>query len=85
MHPHHENLVQVYGFRMSLFEEHLGGLHESFSDPGTKECMQEVRRRAESSWKAFMAKEVQMLPCHLMPYPFQVTHGPRLYPNFSQI
>lgn len=64
--------VQIFGFRMSLFEEHLGGLHETFKDPGSKECMQEVRRRTQASWKAFMAEEVQYLPCHLMPYPFQV-------------
>ena len=61
---------------MSIFEEHLGGLHESFGDPGTKECMQEVRRRTEASWKAYMSKEVQYLPCHLMPYPFQVSLPP---------
>ncbi len=64
--------AQIHGFRMSLFEEHLGGLHESFEDPGTKECMQEVRRRAQHSWKVYTADEVKTLPCHLMPYPFLV-------------
>ena len=70
--------VQIHGFRMSLFEEHLGGLHESFEDPGTKECMQEVRRRAQHSWKVFTAEEVETLPCHLMPYPFLVS-----FPNVT--
>jgi hypothetical protein len=61
---------------MSLFEEHMGGLHPSFDDPGTKECMLEVRRRADESWKVYMAEEVNHLPCHLMPYPFQVHFPP---------
>ena len=65
--------VQIYGFRQTLFEEHCGGLHESFGDPGTQECMQEVQRRARASWQAFTAPEIQELPCHLMPYPFQVS------------
>ena len=65
--------VQIYGFRQTLFEEHCGGLHESFGDPGTQECMQEVQRRARASWQAFTAPDIQELPCHLMPYPFQAS------------
>lgn len=64
--------VQVYGFRQTLFEEHLGEAAACFADPGSLECMREVRRRADASWRAFAAEEVQPLPCHLMPYPFQV-------------
>jgi len=29
--------------------------------------------RADASWKAYMAEEINHLPCHLMPYPFQVS------------
>ena len=67
-----QDLMQIYGFRQSLFEEHCGGLHESFSDPGSTECMREVQRRAKESWDVFMGDEIRELPCHIMPYPIQV-------------
>ncbi|KAK4339905.1 hypothetical protein RND71_041367 [Anisodus tanguticus] len=41
-HPH----GQVYGYRMSLWAEHLGGIEDVYMDPQTIECVRRVNERA---------------------------------------
>jgi phospholipase D1/2 len=62
----------VYGYRRSLWAEHLNVEDERFKEPWSVECMREVRRLAEENWKRFAQEEVVALPGHLLLYPLQV-------------
>ncbi|MCD9638808.1 hypothetical protein HAX54_022964 [Datura stramonium] len=68
-HPH----GQVYGYRMSLWAEHLGGIEDSFMDPQTIECVRHVNNIARRNWQAFVADEYQPMKGHLMQYPVHVS------------
>ncbi|XP_076915381.1 phospholipase D delta-like [Bidens hawaiensis] len=45
-HPH----GQVYGYRMSLWAEHLGVLEKCYKEPETIECVNKVNKLAEDNW-----------------------------------
>ncbi|KAF8012708.1 hypothetical protein BT93_I0768 [Corymbia citriodora subsp. variegata] len=75
--PHHSWALkkrhprgQVYGYRMSLWAEHLGQVEECFNEPGSIECVRNVNKIAENNWTNFMAKG--SLQGHLLRYPIQV-------------
>ncbi|KAM5574402.1 phospholipase D delta-like [Rosa sericea] len=68
LHPH----GQVYGYRMSLWAEHLGGLEDTFKDPESLECTKRVCEIAKQNWKQFVAQEHRELKGHLMQYPVQI-------------
>lgn len=69
--------VQIYGFRMSLWEEHLNTLKPSFERPESLECVREVAAMCQVNWEAFNQEEVCEVPGHLMPYPIVVRAIPR--------
>ncbi|KAM7474594.1 hypothetical protein LguiB_021837 [Lonicera macranthoides] len=70
-HPH----GQVYGYRMSLWAEHLGMLEDPCCEPHTLECVRHINRMAEDNWKAFVAEENEEMMGHLMAYPLQVSRN----------
>ncbi|KAK1322123.1 Phospholipase D delta [Acorus calamus] len=85
-HPH----GQVYGYRMSLWAEHLGKVDEIFKEPESLECVRLVNEMAEENWRKFAAEEVMPLPGHLLKYPIKVdvdgTVGPLPdYENFPDV
>lgn len=64
--------MQVYGYRMSLWAEHLGGLEETYQDPESLECVKRVSEIAKQNWKAFVSEEHKEMKGHLMQYPVQI-------------
>ncbi|KAM0852684.1 hypothetical protein ACQ4PT_051595 [Festuca glaucescens] len=78
--PHHLNTKgqvargQIHGFRMSLWYEHLGMLHNDFINPGNLECVQRVNKMADKYWDLYASDELNDdLPGHLLTYPVAVT------------
>ncbi|KAH7519875.1 hypothetical protein FEM48_Zijuj08G0083600 [Ziziphus jujuba var. spinosa] len=63
---------QVYGYRMSLWAEHLGMLDGSFKEPESLECVKKVNGIAEDNWRRFTSEEFTLLQGHLLKYPLQV-------------
>ncbi|KAK1262283.1 Phospholipase D delta [Acorus gramineus] len=85
-HPH----GQVYGYRMSLWAEHLGKVDEIFKEPESLKCVRLVNEMSEENWRRFTAEEVMPLPGHLLKYPIKVevdgTVGPLPdYENFPDV
>ncbi|KAL2645235.1 hypothetical protein R1flu_012822 [Riccia fluitans] len=66
---------EVYGFRMSLWYEHLGCLLPEFDHPGTVECMRKVEELASHYWQEYIRPPPveKDLPGHLLVFPFTVT------------
>lgn len=69
-----EITLQIYGFRMSLWSEHLGVVDPIFQDPASLECVLKVNKMAKDNWEQYLAEEVTDMKGHLMPYPFVVNH-----------
>lgn len=67
-HPH----GQIYGYRMSLWAEHLGMINNSFKEPQTLDCVKNVNKMAEENWKRFTSDAYTPLQGHLLKYPIQV-------------
>eukprot|EP00268_Persea_americana_P000033 TRINITY_DN10013_c0_g1_i20.p1 TRINITY_DN10013_c0_g1~~TRINITY_DN10013_c0_g1_i20.p1 ORF type:complete len:228 (-),score=33.49 TRINITY_DN10013_c0_g1_i20:465-1148(-) len=67
-HPHGE----VYGYRMSLWAEHLGFLEDLFQEPQTIECVRRINQLAEFNWRTFVSDEIAEMKGHLIKYPVQV-------------
>ncbi|KAK1418720.1 hypothetical protein QVD17_27866 [Tagetes erecta] len=63
---------QIYGYRMSLWAEHLGLVDDLFTQPESIECVRHVRSLSEANWKQFAADEVSEMKGHLMKYPVEV-------------
>nr|GLL45603.1 phospholipase D delta-like [Ipomoea trifida] len=64
---------QVYGYRMSLWAEHLGELEPCFQKPNSIKCVRRVNEIARYNWKAFVAANYHEMRGHLMQYPVQVS------------
>lgn len=75
-HPH----GQIYGYRMSLWAEHLGGLEEVYNKPETLECVRTVRTQAEMNWKQFASEQVTEMKSHLLKYPVDVDQRGKVRP-----
>ncbi|CAL9189346.1 unnamed protein product [Musa hybrid cultivar] len=67
-HPH----GQVYGYRMSLWAEHMGMLDDRFQEANSLECVKFVNKTAEDNWSRYTAEEMTALTGHLLRYPIQV-------------
>jgi phospholipase D1/2 len=65
-------LAQIYGFRMSLWAEHLGLLEDLLRDPEMLECVLRVNEMAQANWEQYVAEEVTDMKGHLLPYPITV-------------
>ncbi|KAH7514034.1 hypothetical protein FEM48_Zijuj11G0045800 [Ziziphus jujuba var. spinosa] len=63
---------QVYGYRMSLWAEHIGGLEECFKKPESIECVRRVRSLSKQNWRQYIADDVTEMKGHLLKYPIQV-------------
>ncbi|KAL5557797.1 hypothetical protein UlMin_034008 [Ulmus minor] len=63
---------QVYGYRMSLWAEHLGLVEKCFKEPQDLDCVKKVNEIAEENWKNFVAEEFTPLQGHLLKYPVEV-------------
>lgn len=63
---------QVYGYRMSLWAEHIGAIEECFNRPESLGCVRRVRSLSEQNWKQYAADEVTQLKGHLLKYPVDV-------------
>ncbi|PIA35507.1 hypothetical protein AQUCO_03500103v1 [Aquilegia coerulea] len=71
---------QVYGYRMSLWSEHLGMLDHHFKDPQNLECVKRANEIAEENWRRFTAEEITTLQGHLLKYPLQVDADGKVVP-----
>ncbi|XP_051127054.1 phospholipase D delta-like [Andrographis paniculata] len=67
-HPH----GQVYGYRMSLWAEHLGMVEKCFEEPETVECVERVNLVAKENWSKYADDELKILQGHLLKYPVEV-------------
>ncbi|KAF8012722.1 hypothetical protein BT93_I0775 [Corymbia citriodora subsp. variegata] len=65
-HPH----GQVYGYRMSLWAEHLGVTEGCFKIPEGLHCVKRVNQIAGKNWNSY--KDQGQLQGHLLQYPIQV-------------
>ncbi|XP_057525514.1 phospholipase D beta 1-like isoform X1 [Amaranthus tricolor] len=63
---------QVYGYRMSLWAEHLANIEDCYVQPESLECVRRVRSLAEKNWEQFAADEVTEMKSHLLKYPLHV-------------
>ncbi|KAI3764485.1 hypothetical protein L2E82_14494 [Cichorium intybus] len=63
---------QIYGYRMSLWAEHLGKIDENFKHPESIECVRQVRSMAEANWKKFASNDRSEMKGHLLKYPVRV-------------
>ncbi|KAL7162362.1 hypothetical protein ACSBR2_042778 [Camellia fascicularis] len=70
--------MQVYGYRMSLWAEHLGILEDSFHEPETLKCVKHVNEIAKKNWKAYVDEENTEMTGHLMRYPVQVSRNEKI-------
>jgi phospholipase D1/2 len=63
----------VYGFRMSMWFEHLALREEVFNKPWTKECMKRVTELATQYWEEYSRPEpITDMKGHLLRYPYVV-------------
>ena len=64
--------LQVYGYRLSLWAEHLGKLNKCFKEPESLVCVDSVNKIAEDNWKKFTREEFTPLQGHLLKYPVKI-------------
>ncbi|GMN28869.1 hypothetical protein TIFTF001_002211 [Ficus carica] len=81
---------QVYGYRMSLWAEHLGNLDAWFEEPESVECVRKVNEIAEDNWKSFTSENFTLLQGHLLKYPLQLDADGKVgplsgYENFPDV
>ncbi|XP_050241649.1 phospholipase D delta-like isoform X3 [Quercus robur] len=71
---------QVYGYRMSLWAEHLGKVDTCFKEPESLECVNTVNGIAKENWKRYTDKDFTPLQGHLLKYPVQVDKDGKVSP-----
>ncbi|KAI3501206.1 hypothetical protein L1887_29069 [Cichorium endivia] len=71
---------QVFGYRMSLWAEHIGELESSFEQPESLECVRRVRLLGEKNWEQYAADKVTDMTAHLLKYPVEVDWMGRVKP-----
>ncbi|RZC12826.1 Phospholipase D delta isoform C [Glycine soja] len=64
---------QVYGYRMSLWAEHLGSLDHCFAEPHNLECVRHVNKIAKRNWDIYVSEEENRMRGHLMQYPVKIS------------
>ncbi|CAD6209277.1 unnamed protein product [Miscanthus lutarioriparius] len=60
---------QIFGYRMSLWAEHIGSIEESFTRPESLECTRQVRHIGQQNWEKFISSHVTEMKGHLLKYP----------------
>ncbi|CAA0819330.1 Phospholipase D delta [Striga hermonthica] len=63
---------QVYGYRMSLWAEHLGTVEKCFNEPETLDCVRRVNEVGEENWKRYASDDLTLLQGHILKYPMAV-------------
>lgn len=64
---------EVYGYRMALWLEHLGGKHDPVYDqPQSLACVKRVNYLAEQNWLQFSGEEECDMTGHLITFPIVV-------------
>lgn len=63
---------QVYGYRMSLWAEHLGMVDNCFKEPDSLACVKSLNKISEDNWTNFIADDFTPLQGHLLKYPIEV-------------
>ncbi|XP_074567538.1 phospholipase D delta-like [Curcuma longa] len=63
---------QVYGYRMSLWAEHMGDLSDCFQEPQSLECVRHVNSLAQDNWHSYASPEIKQMKGHLLQYPLVV-------------
>ncbi|KAL1213585.1 Phospholipase D beta 2 [Cardamine amara subsp. amara] len=71
---------QIYGYRMSLWAEHMAMLDDCFAEPESLECVRKVRTMAGENWKQFRTEQVSEMRGHLMKYPVGVDRKGKVRP-----
>ncbi|PKI56933.1 hypothetical protein CRG98_022668 [Punica granatum] len=71
---------QIYGYRMSLWAEHIGTIEDCFTAPESLECVRRVRSIGEMNWKQYAADEVTEMRGHLLKYPVEVDRKGKVKP-----
>ncbi|CAB80782.1 phospholipase D-like protein [Arabidopsis thaliana] len=71
---------QIYGYRMSLWAEHMALLDDCFVEPESLGCVRKVRTVAEENWEQFRSEEVSEMRGHLMKYPVEVDRKGKVRP-----
>ncbi|GER38696.1 phospholipase D [Striga asiatica] len=67
-HPH----GQIYGYRMSLWAEHVGAIKNCFENPENMECLRYVNHVAEDNWKRYTNQSFAPLQGHILKYPLEI-------------
>ncbi|CAA6656034.1 unnamed protein product [Spirodela intermedia] len=75
-HPH----GQVYGYRMSLWAEHLGAVHDFSKEPHSLDCVRKVNEVARSNWANYASEEMIPLQGHLLSFPILVDKDGKVEP-----
>lgn len=72
--------TQIYGYRMSLWAEHLGFLEQTFEQPENVECVRRVRALSEMNWSQYASEQVSDMRGHLLKYPVAVDRAGKVRP-----
>ncbi|XP_039015458.1 phospholipase D delta-like isoform X1 [Hibiscus syriacus] len=67
-HPH----GQVYGYRMSLWAEHMEKVDDCFKEPESLNCLKIVNEIADENWIRYTSEVFTPLQGHLLKYPLAV-------------
>ncbi|KAK1406642.1 hypothetical protein QVD17_42131 [Tagetes erecta] len=76
----HHPRGQVYGYRMSLWAEHMGTIEDYFKEPESLTCVQNINKLAENNWRNFTSDEFTLLQGHLLKYPIKVDEDGKVSP-----
>ncbi|XP_059645611.1 phospholipase D beta 1-like [Cornus florida] len=71
---------QIYGYRMSLWAEHIGFLEHYFEQPDSLDCVRRVRYLSELNWKQYAAEDITEMNGHLLKYPVEVDRTGKVKP-----
>ncbi|KAF3949156.1 hypothetical protein ACB098_10G058600 [Castanea mollissima] len=71
---------QIYGYRVSLWAEHIGALEGCFKKPESLECVRRVKSLSELNWRQYVADEVTEMKGHLLKYPLEVDRTGKVKP-----
>ncbi|KAL0366002.1 UNVERIFIED_CONTAM: Phospholipase D delta [Sesamum radiatum] len=81
---------QIYGYRMSLWAEHIGKIDGCFKEPEDMDCVRYVNNVAEENWMRYTAEEFTPLQGHILKYPVEVSAEGKVnslpgYENFPDV
>lgn len=70
----------VYGYRMSLWAEHMGSTGDCFKNPEKLNCVAKVNSIANDNWQKFIADEFSPLQGHILKYLVQADADGKISP-----